>query len=81
MRPARVRTRSLALTQRLADPIELSGILDGQTWRPSCVVLDQLDRNFGGIAALVDQLDCLVGHGAFRFKKSLQHVAWMERER
>src|SRR5712675_2058704 len=57
--------RNVALSQSGANSVEFGGVLDGEIGRPTCVILDQLDRDFCSVPALMDQLDGPAGHLVF----------------
>jgi len=61
---------NVATAQCQSYGIKLESIVDRQIGRPPGFVLDQFDRNFGGVLALVNEFDGLSSHGIFRFMKS-----------
>src|SRR5690348_17352361 len=63
----------IAAAQRKAHRVELANIVRRQIGRPSRVVLDQVDRNFSGVFALVDVFAALADHRINRCLKSSSH--------
>src|SRR5262245_8658087 len=60
----------IPLAESLADCIKLVGVLDRQVRRPAALLLDQFDGDLGSVLPLMNDLDRLSDHRAFRLRKS-----------